>query len=333
VPICVAASATRITDGSEENENQKCRGTFALLRESNYLRCNRRKVGALTQTNISIARRCAACLAAFAAVAILAAPAARAQTHAPPHVGVGLVSDAAAVQPGKTLWVGLQFQLPDGWHIYWTNPGDSGEPPKIQWNLPQGFHAGDFLWPYPSRIEAPSIVDYGYASSVLLLAPIAVPADLRQRGSVTLGGDVRYLVCREMCVPGKASVQLVLPVAASAGGSAAASARASAHALFEQTRERLPQPAPAAWQVRVRSTSDEFILSLRAGKDAPQAEFFPLDADVIENAAPQAVQSTAGGIAIHLRKSDQLLKPIARLRGVLVLPGRGAYRVDAAVTP
>jgi DsbC/DsbD-like thiol-disulfide interchange protein len=266
--------------------------------------------------------------AAFAFIAICAARAIPAQSPAPPRVDVTLLSDAPAVRAGQTVWVGLQFQLQPGWHIYWTNPGDSGEPPKIQWNLPQGFRAGDFLWPYPERIEAPSIVDYGYANGVVLLAPITAPADLPAHGTVTLGGEVRYLVCREICVPGKASVQLELPAAASGGG---APPNASVHALFVETRQRLPQLAPGAWQARARSVGNELVLSLRTAKPAAQAEFFPIDSDVIENSAPQLVRTTAGGIEIHLRKSDQLLKPIAQLRGLVVFPGRGAYRVDAPV--
>jgi len=290
---------------------------------------------AFPKTMLGAAWRRTACAAALAVLAICGVREIRAQSPGPPHVDVGLVSDQTAVRPGQTLWVGLQFQLPSGWHIYWINPGDSGEPPKIQWNLPPGFRAGDFLWPYPQRIEAPSIVDYGYANGVVLLAPITAPADLPQHGSVTLGGAVRYLVCREICVPAKANVQLVLPVAAhggSAASSAASASNASVHALFEQTKQRVPQPAPAAWSARARSAGNEFILSLRIGKPAPQVQFFPLDADVIENSAPQDVRSTAAGIEIHLRKSDQLLKPIARMRGVVVLSGRGAYSVDAPVT-
>jgi DsbC/DsbD-like thiol-disulfide interchange protein len=271
----------------------------------------------------------AAVLVALAVLGIGGAPTARAQTPARPQVDVGLISDATAVRAGQTLWVGLQFKLQSGWHIYWQNPGDSGEPPKIQWEMPAGFHAGDFLWPAPERIEAPSIVDYGYSNGVVLLAPITVAGDLPAHGSVTLGGQVRYLVCREICVPAKASVQLMLPVAAHG---AVATPNAAVHTLFEQTRQRLPAAAPAAWQVRVKSSGSEFVLSLRTGKSTTQAEFFPLDSDIIENSAAQSVQSTATGIEIHLKKSDQLLKPIARLRGVVVLPGRGAYSVDAPVT-
>jgi DsbC/DsbD-like thiol-disulfide interchange protein len=283
------------------------------------------------EANLRAALRRACRAAAIASLlAASGVSALRAQGPAPPHVDVALLSDEAAVRSGQTLWVGLQFKLPAGWHVYWMNPGDSGEPPRIQWSLPQGFHAGDFLWPAPERIEAPSIVDYGYANSVVLLAPITVPADLPMHGSVTVGGEVHYLVCREICVPARASVQLALPVATHAVEAPASTA--SVHALFEQTRQRLPQPAPAAWQARARSTGNEIVLLLRTGKAAPQAEFFPMDADVIENSAPQDMRSTAAGIEIHLRKSDQLLKPIAQLRGVVVIPGRGAYRVDAPVT-
>jgi DsbC/DsbD-like thiol-disulfide interchange protein len=285
---------------------------------------HRVKAGAALRRAVGVAAL-ATLLAMCGAVVI------RAQSPAPPKVDVALLTDAAAVRPGQTLWVGLQFKLPAGWHIYWMNPGDSGEPPKVKWNLPQGFHAGDFLWPYPTRIEAPSIVDYGYAGSVILLAPITAPADLPMHGSVTLGGDVHYLVCREICVPARASVQLALPVAAHSG--AATASAGAVHALFDETRQRLPQPAPAAWQPRARSVGNEFVVSLRTGKLATQAQFFPMDSDVIENSAPQDVHSTATGIDIHLRKSDQLLKSIAQLRGVVVIPGHGAYRVDAPVTP
>src|SRR5271157_2635626 len=49
-----------------------------------------------------------------------------------PHGAVDLVSEQTSVQPARPFWVGLRFQLEQGWHIYWTNPGDSGEPPRVK---------------------------------------------------------------------------------------------------------------------------------------------------------------------------------------------------------
>jgi hypothetical protein len=61
-----------------------------------------------------------------------------AQSPAETHLKVELISEQATSSPGRPLWVGPLFRLEQGWHIYWQNPGNAGEPPKIQWGLPAG---------------------------------------------------------------------------------------------------------------------------------------------------------------------------------------------------
>lgn len=243
-----------------------------------------------------------------------------------PHVEIQLLAEQKAIRPGRTFWVGLEFKLPSGWHVYWQNPGDSGEPPKVKWGLPAGLHAGDLQWPAPQRLESPSIVDYGYPDGVLLLAPIRADSTMSPASAVPLQADVRYLVCRDICVPEKANVELSLPVQ-----SGVAAWNADAHALFEKTREQLPKPTPAAWRIRARSQGNYFALSIATGKPEGQGVFFPLDAGEIENAVPQKASATANGIEIRLQKSDQLLKPIVRLRGVVEFGSGRAYEVNALV--
>jgi thiol:disulfide interchange protein DsbD len=51
-----------------------------------------------------------------------------------PKVSVALISEPSAVEPGTTFWVGLRQRIAPGWHTYWINPGDSGEPPTITWS-------------------------------------------------------------------------------------------------------------------------------------------------------------------------------------------------------
>src|SRR5262252_5456593 len=67
-------------------------------------------------------------------------------------VKLELVSEQDAFVPGEELLLGVRFILQDGWHTYWTNPGDSGEAPRIQWRLPAGFEASAMQWPYPERL-------------------------------------------------------------------------------------------------------------------------------------------------------------------------------------
>ena len=240
------------------------------------------------------------------------------------HVKLELVSEQNAVVPGKELWLGIRFDLQDGWHTYWTNPGDSGEAPRIEWRLPAGFEAGAIQWPYPERLATPPFADYGYKHQVLLTVPIQSPAELKDGQPQKIAALVRYLICRDVCIPGQKQLELSLPVRSRAA--------ASARALFDAARSRLPRPAPRGWKISATSTGDEFLLNLRIGKLANAPEFFPLNAEQIENAAVQEATTIPGGIVLHLKKSKHLLKPVARLKGVIVLDSARAYLVDVPVS-
>lgn len=128
------------------------------------------------------------------------------------HVRLGLVPGSDAAVPGTTLWLGLRFDLIPHWHVYWRNPGDSGEAPRIHWQLPGGWRAGDIQWPTPKRIPVGPLVNYGYEDSVTLLVPVAVPPDQVAGVPVEISADVSWLVCREECIPQDARLQITLPV-------------------------------------------------------------------------------------------------------------------------
>jgi DsbC/DsbD-like thiol-disulfide interchange protein len=138
---------------------------------------------------------------------------------------------------------------------------------------------------------------------------------------------MKAIVCREVCIPAKAQLALSLPVRAERPRESAATLE-----MFRAARKRLPKPAPASWRPSARDLGDRFELRISTGRAISQAWFAPLKPLQIENAAPQETASTEGGGRLMLKKSDQLLKPLSRLRGVLVLP-QGAYLIDAPVAP
>jgi DsbC/DsbD-like thiol-disulfide interchange protein len=238
---------------------------------------------------------------------------------------VELIAEESAPHTGKPVWLGLLFHLAPGWHIYWQNPGDSGEPPKVRWELPPGWRAGAIRWPLPLRLGGGSVVDYGYESQVLLMAPVervAATASLL----TSVGADVRYLACREICIPRNAHMTFSFPAAD------VTLKRASEHrSLFEQTRGQLPKPLPRDWKASVTQQNDQFLLSVSAGSRIRGAMFFPLEAGQIENSAPQAFIPTKAGMRLALRKSGQLTKPISVLKGVLVLDTGRAFELTVAV--
>lgn len=279
----------------------------------------------------------------FALAFLLWAATARADSTPIPHGALELIADKQWLPVGGAIDVGLHFQLEKGWHIYWVNPGDSGEPPRVSWQLPSGItagatEAGKIEWPTPQRFQtSSSIVDYGYVDAVLLIVPLHVDANVAAQATARIGADVRLLICsHEMCVPGKAQLSLTLPVKSQPAVVDARNAE-----LFTATRKSLPRPAPANWKLSATDTKDSFVLSVDvghqvahrvgdpvAGLQIAQAVFFPLAESQIENSAEQKLLPQSNGFRLTLRKSDQLTKPIARLKGVLVLSGDQAYLID-----
>jgi len=259
---------------------------------------------------------------------LLFAPHGKAQTDASFHGKAELIADENAIVPGRTLMVGLRFELEKGWHIYWLNPGDSGQPPRVQWTLPAGFRAGEIEWPYPKRLGTASVVDYGYEDQVLLMAPIEPPANLRPGSSVTLAADVRWLVCREICLPEQAHLTLSLPVQKQLPKGDPAWRQ-----LFQKTKALLPKPLPRGWKASAIAEKDDFVLTVITGAPEKAATFFPLEPGQIDNAAPQKVNFLDRGVRLTLRKSDQLVKLVVTLNGVLVLPDGKAFQIAAPVAP
>jgi DsbC/DsbD-like thiol-disulfide interchange protein len=261
----------------------------------------------------------------FTLASALCVPKACAASSTIPHGTIELISENRWIESGHSANLGLRFQLEKGWHIYWVNPGDSGQPPRVKWQLPKGLAVGEVEWPAPHRLGTATIVDYGYEGSVTLIVPVHADANSAAAPSAQISAQVSVLVCREMCVPGKAQLSLTLPVK-----SQPAAVDSNTEPLFNATRASLPRPAPSAWKFSITESKDSFLLSASLGREVTQAVFYPLAESQIDNAAPQKIAATATGFRLTLKKSDQLLKPINQLKGVLVL-GKGAYVIDAPV--
>jgi DsbC/DsbD-like thiol-disulfide interchange protein len=242
------------------------------------------------------------------------------------HAKIALLAENGALKPGQSNSIGLFFEMEQGWHIYWVNPGDSGEAPRVQWTLPKGFRAGDIRWPIPVRLLTGSVTDYGYQGHVLLSMPLQVPADYNPGAAAKLAADVKYLICRDVCIPAKARVELLLPPAKAAAPNAAATRQ-----LFEDAREHWPKPLPAGAKAQARDDGKNLILTVETGSPEAKASFFPLEEDQLDNDVAQSVTPSRTGVQITLKKSDQLSKLPSTLKGVVVFSPDRAYEVAAPV--
>lgn len=140
---------------------------------------------------------------------------------ATPHVRAELIAHAPeGVLPGQAVWLGLRITHQKGWHTYWKNPGDSGLPTELQWQLPAGLEAGDITWPVPHPIRIGTLVNYGYEGEMLLAVPLQITPEFKPplagagmgKDEVVVRLHATWLVCRVECIPEEGNFVLSLPV-------------------------------------------------------------------------------------------------------------------------
>ena len=192
-----------------------------------------------------------------------------------------LLADVAAVVPGRPLRLGVELRADEGWHTYWKFSGAAGLPTEVDWRLPPGFAAAPLQWPLPARYsEEGGLTVYGYAGEVVLIAPVTPPPALPADTTLSFSARVSWLVCREVCIPGEATVALDLPVDSS--GAAPANQE-----IFRRFGARVPRPLEAELRpdYRVRRGAEGVRVDLAVGRagQAPGPEpqvvdFFPFGA-------------------------------------------------------
>ncbi|MBI4431407.1 MAG: thioredoxin family protein [Candidatus Omnitrophica bacterium] len=230
------------------------------------------------------------------------------------HVEAELISEVSSIKPGEPFWVGVRLTMAPEWHTYWQNPGDAGLPTRITWNLPEGFEAGPIQWPFPVRVEIPPLVDFGYENEIILLSEITPPSVVNS--PVTIGAKIDWLECKDICIPGQAKLDIILPVKTESPA-----LDLSRVELFKDAQNRLPLEK-SSWQIKSYHKNEKIAISMISppgySNRPSEVMFFPLDEAVIELSTPQELRATLGGFVLFLQKSSLAneLPPI--LKGVLV---------------
>jgi len=230
------------------------------------------------------------------------------------QVQLKLLAEREAAIPGRTLWLGLRFELIPHWHVYWRNPGDSGEAPRIDWQLPDGWRPGNIHWPTPQRIEVGPLVSYGYEDSVTLLVPISVPPDQASGERVDIATDVSWLVCREECIPQNARLQISLPVAQG-------SDRPAPRNDFDAVRARWPVALPghAAYLREDGKLTMRIEASGWHDKQPASIWLAPNDWGPVAPSQPQTWRFDKDVLVLSLPEGDAPLAEGASVDGLLVV--------------
>ncbi|MFZ0565690.1 MAG: thioredoxin family protein [Chlamydiales bacterium] len=252
-------------------------------------------------------------------------------------VSARLVAEEQSIQPGRPFWVGVELNMEKGWDTYWINPGSSGFPTQVDWQLPEGFQADAMLWPYPEKFINGSLVAFGYTNKVLLLKRIIPPEDLSAHESIDIGAQVNWLACNESCVPGGSELSLSLPVK-----EGAPQPDLSLVSFFMETRRALPQELSSEdGSLTVQAKKEEIILNFKpqpgSFAEINELSFIPEQPEVIDYMAPQNVQRGEEGITLNIKRPESTKQIPDHVKGVLLVAEKGntikrAIQVDTTVT-
>jgi len=131
----------------------------------------------------------------------------------------GKVRLIAVPGPDGAVRLGLDFQLAEGWKIYWRAPGDAGLPPDIDWSGSTNLKLGTISWPVPERFVFAGLQTFGYEGEVVL--PVAAQR-VAEADALSLKASVDFLTCGSLCVPNRVDLALTIPPDAAGPGPYAA---------------------------------------------------------------------------------------------------------------
>ena len=121
---------------------------------------------------------------------------------------VRLIAAADTAGQADSLDLGIHFKMEPGWKINWRFVGDVGRPTSVDWTDSENLLRPEILWPMPFRFSISGLETFGYSGEVVL----PIKAEVERRGeAVSLRATVKYLVCKDVCIPHNDVVTLDLP--------------------------------------------------------------------------------------------------------------------------
>ena len=240
----------------------------------------------------------------------------------PPHVHIRLVPEHTHIGSGETVTVAIEQTIDPGWHTYWVNPGDSGEPPEIKWTLPAGFKAGEIQWPVPEKIVTGTLASYGYLGHATLLQDIAAPKDI-PAGPLTLTAAIDILVCKDVCIPETGTYSVTLN----------ANVADNISMVADAARRKLPVSLPQG-AATFREDNGDFVVGIALPKDVDPAapvSLIPEDWGIVDNPSKAVADFKSSPVTLRQKRGDRPIDKLAKVRVLVSYQDeKGAQRAVVA---
>lgn len=199
------------------------------------------------------------------------------------NIAAALFADGSPRAGGEWM-LALRFtpRSPE-WHGYWSNPGDAGQGMRLRLDLPEGWEAGDPLYPVPKRLSISGLMNHIYEGQYVVLVPVKVPAGADVARAPRVTGHVEYLACTDqICVPQDAVLT------ARQGGD------------FARWRAEVAPLLDAHAALEIGKTTVRLAIPLPAAVDLPDPHVFLAEQNLGNPAAPQTFRRLGDLLTVEL---------------------------------
>ncbi len=225
-----------------------------------------------------------------------------------------IVLESYSAGNNSVIPIGILIELEKDWYIYWFNPGDSGMPTTIDFDLPEGIIISDLKWPAPDIFEFEGLASYGFKDKVLLLADLYIP-DNFNTDTFTITVNLNSLICKHVCIPFNASISKEVSLANDN------IADEQTKKIFEQTKNTLPRTKHDL--VLSVFSEDEFIkIVIDKGEiscsETKSVYFLPYENGLFKNTIGQKLSMKGSQAELFVEYDHFKTKDLAEAHGLLV---------------
>ncbi|WP_095012742.1 protein-disulfide reductase DsbD family protein [Tsuneonella mangrovi] len=233
----------------------------------------------------------------------------------PNHIEADL--GAASSQPGGPVHMVLHFVPEDGWHGYWSNPGDAGYGMQLDWKLPPGWTTGVPQYPVPQQLEIGGLMNHVYEGPYAVLVDLVPPPGAKVEGA-QIGLEAHWLACTDsICVPEERTFSLRLPQVTVAS------------ADYPKWLATIPAELDQGGTFMIGDKALRIALPLPASLPLPDPHVFTDQRDLVAYAAPQLFRRDGNALVAEIPLAQTVAKP-DKVSGILSLGDGNGVRFTAS---
>lgn len=225
-----------------------------------------------------------------------------------------IVVDSYSFEKSRSIPIGVLIELEKDWHIYWRNPGDSGMPTAIDFELPEGVSISEIEWPVPKVFEFDGLASFGYEKQILLIAELNVSENF-ESDSVSITAILKSLICKDVCIPFNTTITKEIKL------SNEFSAEDDIANLFSETRRTLPG-VKSDFELSVVPDENNITIILEnlnyALTKINSLYFIPYDNGMFKNTAEQNFKIKDDGIELIVEYDQFKTSELREVFGILV---------------